>query len=283
MEALLNFLRKNFHWLLFVVLEVVSLSLLIQYNKHQRNVWFTAANTVVGTVNAWEQQLINYAFLGTSNKDLTEKNIVLEHQNALLRKQIAYLKHDTTYQERVLAKQVDTLRLLPAKVVTNSVMHRNNFLTINVGACDGVRPEMGVICGTGVIGIVYMVSDHFSLVMSLLNSRSQISCRLRKTAYFGSLTWDGKDPLFAIMNDIPHHSRCKVGDIIETSGFSSVFPPGIYIGRIASIENSEDGQSFQARINLGNDFARVQDVCVIQQELQPEVHALEQYSTQNTK
>jgi rod shape-determining protein MreC len=121
-----------------------------------------------------------------------------------------------------------------------------------------------------------MTSQHFSIVQPLLNSRSRISCRLRDTQYFGYLKWEGGSPLYAILDDIPRHARFKVGDIVETSGFSSVFPPGIFVGKVSKIENSDDGLSYKLQVHLGTDFSRLQDVCIVQQRFQSEIHTLEQ-------
>ena len=155
-------------------------------------------------------------------------------------------------------------------------MRRDNLMTINVGEADGVLPEMGVVSGTGIVGIVFMTSPHYSIVLPLLNSRSNISCRLRGTKYFGSLKWDGAHPLYAILDDIPRHARFKIGDIVETSGFSSVFPAGLFVGKVKTIENSDDGLSYKLRVQLSIDFARLQDVCVVAQKFQAEIKDLEQ-------
>jgi rod shape-determining protein MreC len=154
-------------------------------------------------------------------------------------------------------------------------MRRDNLITISAGAADGVRQEMGVVCGTGLVGIVFLTSEHFSIVLPLLNSRSHISCRLRGSDYFGHLVWDGINPLYAQLDDIPRHARFNIGDIVETSGFSSVFPPGIFVGKVEAIGNSDDGLSYKLRVHLATDFTALQDVSVIAQQFQPEVRELE--------
>lgn len=276
MRALLDFLLRYYHWLIFVALEGISLMLLFQFNHYQNSVWLTTANSVVGRINDWEQQALRYITLGDVNRALMQRNILLEQNNRALSEQIALLTHDSTRSERLQTERLEGIRLIQARVTTNSVMRRDNLMTINVGSADGVEPEMGVISGTGVVGIVYMTSPHYSIVMPLLNSHSTISCRLRGTDYFGSLKWDGSEPLYASLDDIPRHARFKVGDIVETSGFSSVFPPGLFMGKVDCIDNSDDGLSYKLRVHLSIDFARLQDVCVVAQQFQTEVHTLEQ-------
>lgn len=276
MRALLDFLVKYYHWLIFVALEGISLVLLFQFNHYQNSVWLTTANTVVGRINDWEQQALRYMTLGEVNEALTQRNLLLEQNNLALAQYINELSHDTTRSERLQADRLGGIKLIPARVTTNSVMRRDNLMTINVGEADGVLPEMGVVSGTGIVGIVFMTSPHYSIVLPLLNSRSNISCRLRGTKYFGSLKWDGAHPLYAILDDIPRHARFKIGDIVETSGFSSVFPAGLFVGKVKTIENSDDGLSYKLRVQLSIDFARLQDVCVVAQEFQAEIKDLEQ-------
>jgi len=218
---------------------------------------------------------LNDLKLQKANQALTERNLVLEHNIEEMGQRLAELTHDSSYTERRQHERMEGVKLIPARVVTNSVMRHNNFITINKGEADGVEPEMGVVCGTGVVGIVYMVSAHYSIVLPLLNSHSRISCRLRGSNYFGYLRWDGGNPLYVIMDDIPRHARLKVGDIVETSGFSSVFQPGVFIGKVSKVENSEDGLSFQLQVHLGTDFANLQDVSVVAQQARPEISELE--------
>ncbi len=276
MRALLDFLVRYYHWLLFIVLEGISLVLLFRFNHYQSSVWLTTANAVVGQVDLWEQQAMRYVNLGVENEELMRRNMVLEYNISYLQQRLTELTHDSTYTELRQAERYDSLHLISARITTNSVLRRNNFLTINRGERDGVRPEMGVVCGTGIVGIVYMTSAHYSIVMPLLNSQSHISCRLRGTGYFGYLKWDGRHSLYAVLDDIPRHARFQVGDIVETSGFSAVFPRGIFVGKVSAIENSEDGQTYKLRVHLGTDFSRLENVAVVAQQFQPEVRLLEE-------
>lgn len=276
MRALLEFLAKYYHWLIFLLLEVVSFVLLFQFNHYQNSVWLTTANAVVGKVDAWERSVLNYLTLGQVNEQLTRRNLILEQNNEVLTRQLQALTHDSTRTERLQSERMEGIRLIPAKVITNSVMRRDNFITIDAGSADSVETEMGVVCGTGIVGIVYMTSEHYSVVMPLLNRRSRISCRLRGSQYFGYLHWEGDSPLLAVLDDIPRHAKFNVGDIVETSGFSSIFPAGLFVGRVNAIGNSDDGLSYKLMVQLGTDFSRLQNVCVVAQTFQQELCDLEQ-------
>lgn len=275
MRALLDFLTKYHHWLILIVLEGFSFVLLFQFNHYHNSLWVTTANNVVGRIYAWEENALRFIHLGEVNEALTQRNLTLEQNNEVLSERLALLTHDTTYAERIMAERMTGITLQPARVITNSVLRRNNFITIDKGEADGILPEMGVICGTGIVGIVYMTSRHYAIVQPLLNSRSNISCRLRGSSYFGYLRWEGGSPLYAVLDDIPRHARFKVGDSVETSGFSSVFPAGIFVGKISAIENSSDGLSYRLKVHLSTDFSRLQNVLVVTQEFHQELHDLE--------
>ena len=263
MDALLEKISVWGHWIVFLLLEVTSLVLLFRFNAYQGSVWFTQANAVAGKVLEMESQVIAYANLGEQNRQLMALNLELQTEVDVLRHELAVLKHDSTLTERILADQLAGLKCIPAQVIGNSVRDRDNFITINRGTEDGVRNEMGVVCGTGIVGIVCQTGRHYALVLPVLNSRSSISCRLKETEYFGYLKWSGGNPLRAYIDDIPHHAKIKEEETVETSGFSSVFPAGIFVGRVKQIRNSDDGLSYRLEVRLSTDFARLRDVMVI--------------------
>ena len=122
---------------------------------------------------------------------------------------------------------------------------------------------MGVVGGTGVVGIVYITSKHFSIIIPILNSKSNISCKLKNNEYFGAMIWEGGSSQFGFINDMPRHAELSVGDTIVTSGHSAVFPKGLPIGTVHNINNSQDGLSFKLKVKLFTDFAKLHDVRVI--------------------
>ena len=149
------------------------------------------------------------------------------------------------------------------------------MMVVDKGSDDGIEPEMGVVSGTGVVGIVSAVTPHHALVLSILNSHSSISCRLRGTEYFGYLKWKGGSPLRAYMDDVPRHASIRKGDVVETSGFSSVFPAGIFLGKVAKIGNSRDGLAYELEILLSTDLANIRHVAVISNPDKTELDSLQ--------
>ncbi len=267
-------LSAHIHWVVFILLESLSGFMLLRFNSYQGSVWLTQANTVAGMMAEWESRVLRFLYLSVENDNLVKENLVLQHNIKAMRDEVARLAKDSTYTERLQTERLSCLDLVPAKVVSNSVMQKDNFLTVNVGSADGVAPEMGVVSGTGVVGIVCKVTPHYALVMSVLHSKSSISARLRGTEYFGYMKWGGGSPLLASMDGVPRHARVKVGDAVETSGYSSVFPPGIFLGRVARIRDSKDGLTYALDIQMSTDIAKTGSVCVVRNKDKAEIDSL---------
>ena len=281
MNNLLEFLRKYYHWILFLALEAVSFVLLFYFNTYQGSVWFTSANHVTASISRLYGDMQAYAQLQTVNRELTDRNILLQRQVDALRERLADLDHDTTVTERLVRESLAGYRLIPAKVISSTLVRRNNYLVIDRGAKDGIRPEMGVVSGGGVVGIVFLTGPNYSLVLPAINARSSISCRIRNHRFFGYLQWDGGSPIEAYVSDIPRYARLKVGEVIETSGYSSIFPPGIFVGRIRAIHNAPDGVTYRLDVTLGTDFGRLRDVTVIATENRAEIDTLRVHALQS--
>lgn len=265
MHNLTEFLAKHNHWFVFLVLEVVSMVLLFRYNSYQGSVWFSSANAVTGKVYEWDSAVESYFSLSGVNSQLTQRNAFLEQQVRMLDDSIARLTRSQEAAVTRLSSMVpfQGCRLIPAKVVANMVNRYDNLITIDKGSADGVKRDMGVVCGMGVVGIVYLVSEHYSIVIPALNSHSNISCTIQRRGYFGYLRWRGGSSQMAYLEDVPRHAHFKLGDNVVTSGYSSVFPPGVMVGKVLHVFNSADGLSYRVQVKLSTDFARLRDVCLV--------------------
>lgn len=264
MRNLLEFLKNHFHWFLFVLLEVLCAVLLFQYNNYQNSVWFTSANWVTGKVYEWTSWMESFFSMTKVNEDLTLRNFYLERQVTQLRRLYAEATTETDVKEQQELEKLQQYKLIPAKVVTNELHLANNLITIDKGEKDGVEVGMGIACGKGVVGVVYLTSAHYSIVIPVLNMKSsRISCAIRNRGYFGVLRWDGRDAGIAYVEDIPRHARFNKGDWVETNGFSTIFPSGILVGQIKQVYNSRDGLSYRLQVRLSTDFGNLRDVVVI--------------------
>ena len=270
MRNLIAFLAKYNHWIVFVLFEVVSFVLLFQYNSYQGSVWFSSANAVTGKIMEWSSGVESFFSLSKVNEELTYRNAYLEHQVASLTKKLENAPKDSSAIYRDQLRLLTEYKLIPAKVVGNELNKLNNLMTIDKGNADGVKPDMGVVCGSGIVGIVYLVSEHYSVVIPVLNSRSNISCAIQWRNYFGYLSWEGGSSSYAYLDDVPLHAQFEMKDKIVTSGYSSVFPPGVLVGTVVQKKNSRDGLSYRLVVRLSTDFGRLRDVCVIDDALMRE-------------
>lgn len=263
MRNLIEFLSHHAHWVLFLLLEAVAVTLLFRFNSYQGSVWFTSANAVVGKVYEWNSAVTSFFSMSRANEQLTLRNFYLERQVKQLARLYAEQTGDTTVTRR---NERDFLReydLVPAKVVSNTLDRADNLLTIDRGEADGVKADMGVVSGQGLVGVVLTASSHYAIVLPVLNTKSRISCAIRGRGYFGYLRWYGGDPSVAYVEDIPRHARFNRGDWVETSGYSAIFPPGVMVGRIEQVYNSRDGLSYRLKVRLATDFGCLRDVCVV--------------------
>lgn len=263
MRNLLEFLAKYNHWFVFLILEVVSMVLLFQYNSYQGSAWFSSANAVTGKLYEWDANVETFFSLTKVNQELTQRNAYLEHEVQKLSDSLVSVTKDSSIYHRDQFALLRNYRLIPAKVVANSVDKPGNLMTIDKGSADGIHKDMGVICGTGVVGIVYLVAEHYAIVIPVLNTKSNISCMIQNRGYFGYLRWKGGVSDLAYLEEVPRHAHFKLGDYVVTSGYSAVFPPGVRVGRILHVFNSADGLSYRVQLRLSTDFARLRDVCVI--------------------
>ena len=276
MRNLLNFFLKYNYWFLFILLEVISFALLFRFNNYQGSAFFTSSNQLAGMAYEAANNVTGYFHLKSINDDLVQENMELELQMEHLRKALMELTSDSTGLERMKSDALKGYDIYRANVINNTLTHVDNYITIDKGENDGIRSEMGVINGSGVVGIVYHTSANYSLVIPVLNSKSSISCKIKRSDYFGFLKWDGGSSMYATVKDMPRHSLFSLGDTIVTSGHSAVFPGGIPIGTVEDISDSHDGLSYLLKVKLFTDFGRLNDVRVIAQKGQEEQMELEQ-------
>jgi rod shape-determining protein MreC len=276
MRNLLNFFLKYNYWFLFILLEVISFALLFRFNNYQGSAFFTSSNQVAGMVYEAANNVTGYFHLKSINDDLVQENVELELQIERLRSALMELTADSVGLEKMKLDALKGYDIYRANVINNSLTHVDNYITIDKGENDGIRPEMGVINGSGVVGIVYHTSANYSVVIPILNSKSSVSCKIKRSDYFGFLKWDGGSSEYATVKDMPRHSLFSLGDTIVTSGHSAVFPGGIPIGTVEDMSDSHDGLSYLLKVKLFTDFGRLNDVRVIAQKGLEEQIELEQ-------
>ena len=272
MERLFLFIYQYRAFFTFVVLEVFCYWLIIQNNQYQGAKFFNSSNTIVASINNFSQSIRDYFLLSDVNRTLAE-------ENAMLRKEVEHQKQQITnnyqisYSDSVLSNRFE---FISAKVVNNQVDRFKNFITINKGEVDGVMPGMAVISPLGAVGKVKKVSEHYSVVTSILHIDYMISGVLKETNHFGTVQWNGKDPNFTKFNFIPRHVKPAVGDTVVTSGFNAIFPEGIMIGTISEVELSPEALTYDLTLVLSQDFRKLSYVSVVKSNLKAEQDKLEE-------
>lgn len=257
MRNLLNFLARFNNLIIFLILESITLYLLSTGNSyHNTNV----VKATRGLAYRFEQVVNNsrnYLRLREINQALAMKNTTLQN----------YLENNIRYSDSLFFSVHDTIHFqqyvhTSAQVVNNTINRQKNFFTLNKGKDQGLGVDMAVVADDGAAGIIVGCSKNFSVVMSLLNIDFRLSARIKSNGYFGSLTWDGKDYRYAVLSEIPQHVTFGVGDTIETTGYSAVFPEGVMIGTINDFEKS-GGDFYRIRVLLKTDFKKLHYLDVI--------------------
>ena len=270
MRNLFNFIAKNYFFFVFIALETLALLLIIQHHHHQRSFFLHSGNAIAGRFYDGVNSVSQYLSLVRVNRDLAAENARLLEKEAsafLLRDDQTLEFTDTTHTQRY--------RYISAQVINNSVQRRNNFMTLDKGRKHGVEQDMGVITMNGVAGIVKNVSENFSTVISLLHQDMQISVRLKRQEYIGTLVWEGRDYRQATMTFIPSHVELARGDTIVTSGFSRMFPKDVFIGTVSDFEIRRGENFFSAGIDLAMDFNKLGYVYVVTDMMGDEQDLLE--------
>jgi rod shape-determining protein MreC len=270
MERIFLFIYHYRAFFTFLLLELFCSWLIIENNQYQGAKFFNSSNSFVASVNGFSKNLNDYFFLREVNRVLAEENTALRKQ---LEQQIQLAEFpDSTKIDSAVVNRFD---FVSAKVVNNSVNRFTNFLTINIGKSSGVEPGMAVISPIGAVGKVKMVSQHFSVIISLLNIDLMVSARMKRTGYFGTIQWDGSSPEYTSLEFIPRHVEPIVGDSIITSGYSGVFPEGILIGTITEINLKQESPFYDLKVKLAQDFRKLSYVSVVKSNLLHELDSLE--------
>ncbi len=267
MQRIIDFILRNKNTLLFALLFIISLFLTIQNNDFHRSRYFNSANWLTGSIYNTSTSVKQYFSLKEGYEKLLEEN-----------RRLRARLYNTPVVDSLL---LDTTQLdyvvLSGRVIKNSYVEGNNYITVNRGSRDSVMQDMGVMTSLGILGIVEKSSANFASVQSVLNSKSNINAKILHTDYFGSLTWNQKDFRIVQLEDIPRldPAPMKVGDTIVTGAMSSIFPENIPIGTIERIGLNEAGSLYDIDVRLFNDMTNLREVYIILYRKRPEVLQLE--------
>lgn len=270
MRGFFELIYRNRIFLSFLVLEGLAFWLIVLNNTYQGAIWFNTSNYYVAQVVQVNKEVSNYFNLREINRQLAE-------ENADLRKKLSAkeVQSDLTTSPLTDSLVFNKYEFVVAKAINNTTQRVNNYITINKGTRDGVYPNMGVISPEGVIGKVKFSSEHFSVITSLLHSMMQVSSKVKKYGALCTTKWDGLNPKQANLMYVPRHFKIKAGDTVVTAGYSSIYPEGVMVGKISSVEIRPDQTFYTATIDLSTDFSKLLYVYVVVNKLATEQDSLE--------
>jgi rod shape-determining protein MreC len=269
MRNLFRFILQHHFLILFLVIEFFSLFLLFSANPYQRVVYYNASHRFSGKISMRMSNIRDYFSLHNENRKLAAENAFLYNN---LKSSYALNRMDSSYAGDSSVQR--KYYYLTSRVINNTVNNQYNFITLDRGIDGGVKPDMAVISGDGIVGVVKSVSEHYASVLSVLNLDFTVSAKIKKNGYFGPLSWNGNSASNATLVDIPHHVKISEGDTIVTSGYGGVFPEGILIGTISNFK-LKGGNYYEIRVDLSNDFRKLDYVKVISNFAKNEIDSLE--------
>lgn len=252
MYRLYELLYKFRVFIFFLLLEVVCFTLIIRNNKYHSAAFFNSSNALSGAVYSFTSSLSDYFVLRTQNDNLVQENAELR-KKLLAAQELGEKKFLAEVNEAFL----DQFEYLPAKVINNSITHLENYITLNIGSKDGVEKGMGVLGTSGVVGQVIAVSENYATVMSLLHTDCKISSQIQRNKTLGAATWDGKDFKTGTLTYVPRHIKINTGETVVTSGYNTVFPEGIKIGTIKSVNTPKHESFHEIKIDFATDFSNL--------------------------
>jgi rod shape-determining protein MreC len=271
MERLFIFFYQYRAFFTFLSLQVLCAWLIISSNHYQSAQFFNSSNNLVAIINGYSHSIGEYFSLRNTNRTLAEENArlrtMLEQRTQRLYAMRAQGIADTT--------TINRFEYVSAKVVNNSIDRVINFITIDKGSSAGIKEGMAVIGNSGAVGKIKATSDHYSVVTSLLNVDVMTSAMIKRTGHFGTIQWEGINPLFINLNYIPRHVKPVIGDTVVTSGYNAIFPQDIMIGTIDEIELNDAAPFYQLKVKLSQDFQRLSYVAVVKSILKNEQDSLE--------
>ena len=263
MLQLVDFVFRNRFFLVFILLEVLSIWLVVRNNSYWGATYFNTSNYYVAKTLAFSNSAREYTKLGEINSDLANENARLHALVANLTQ-----KNPSDSPAGYVPDSAFSARFTytVAKVVDNETTKTNNVITIDKGTADGIKPGMGVISATGVVGKVRFCSENYSVITSILHSQFMVSTKLVRSNEIGYAKWSGKDPNFIDLVDVSKYTKIFKGDTAVTSNQNAVFPPGIMVGKVISVAVHPDQTFYNISLRLATDFRNLSYVYVVQNQ-----------------
>ncbi len=271
MRGLIQLFAAYGNFLLFLLLEGIALLLVVQFNQKQHDILNHSLLLLTTSMEHRVDRISEYI-------DMKEELVKLQGENQRLKAQLESAKFSNAVtRDTAVSDSLEQLyTYIAADVVSNSVLNTSNYLRLDRGSMHGVEPHMGVISQDGIVGVVRAVTDHYCNVMSILHRQTRIKAAIGSEGYFGTLSWDGKDPDFMQLSAVPKHANVSPGDTVFTSGYSQLFPPGLIIGTVDEVTVPKGQNFFDITVDLRNDIRKLQSVYIVIDEMRDEHQQLDE-------
>ncbi len=276
MREFFNFFLKWRFFIFFFLLESAAIFFSFSNSKFHQNIYKGSSNFMIGKIYETIHKLRNYFLLEIENRKLLNENKRLH--DAQIFSKIRKISKDFKKEDINYLQQYT---FTPVQIINNSIHEQENYITINKGSIDGIKPDMGIILYNGIAGIIIKTSPHFSIAISLLNQKIKVNARLKKNKYFGTLSWDGVNYEYVVLYDIPRHSTIHKGYIVETDGKSATFPEGIPIGIVHSYKLDEAHANYIIKVKLMANFSTIENAYVVKNLLKEEWNDVQLYKVEN--
>ena len=274
MQRLFYFFYQYRAFLLFALLEAISVWLITKSNNYINSSFFNTSNYYVGIILQTRSNVSEYFWLIRTNEQLADENASLRNQLT-----IALQKKILTPPNQSLFLKTHQYNFVAAQVI--NVSANKSVVTLNKGAEDGVKIDMGVISPQGVVGKIRTVSGHFSTAITILHERMLISSKVKNKEIYGSIKWDGVDPRTANLLYVPRHHKVNKGDTIVTTQYNGIFPEGVAVGIVKNVELKTGKAEFDIEVELSTDFSAISYVYVVENKLKQEIDSLHTASAEH--
>ena len=283
MKNIIGFIRQNFTFFTFLILQIVSLVMLSSFSKSHQTFLGGWTNQMIGEINTRYNNWSYFFRLKETNAKLVLENIELRNQ---LKQN--FVPYDTSKKLATIILRKDSLEkvrkffYLPAKVVGNTFTLQKNYITIERGSLQGVKKDMAAISPDGsIVGILVEVGENYSKIMSLLHRNSKVSAMLKRDKVAGTVEWDGSDPEILTLKNISKSAAPKLGDTIYTSPYSASFPPQLMVGRVTQIIADPASNFLTLNLKSSTNFYNLEYIYLVENKRMAEQLGIEKNKEPN--
>ena len=243
-----------------VLLACVLFSLLLIFSNRNEQLDAVKTFTIdfIGSLQARIAYFSKYAYIEEENRFLRHQNTLLALENSRMR---AAQQENIRLKKLIGFKEQSDYKLIAAKVIGRNSSGFMNQILLDVGEKDSIAKNMPIVLPDGLVGKIYRVEENYSIGHLMLDQNFRVSAKVQRSSINGIIGWE--DERVCTLNEIPNRSDVQLGDLVVTSGYSDIFPEGIYIGKIIIAENTQRDLFMNVKVKPDIDFNRLEEVLII--------------------